>query len=243
MELFKLNYGIIISCNYRGFQNLEDVVKSTSNLPFVSGYKIGVELVLKSGLDKIVSSIRKLTDLPIIYDHQKFGSDVPEIYRRSLFETIKSSGINALIILPHSGKETLKMTVKGCIDVGLIPIIGGDLSHEGYTIEEGGYIDNNAHQRIYLDSATLGVSHFIMSCSRLDRIKIYCHQIRAVVGQLKIFLTGIYNKKCSNIPDACEQFKQNKIYAMLDLNLIEQKDSAKIALGFWKSFQKKLGVN
>jgi orotidine-5'-phosphate decarboxylase len=242
MELFKLNHGIVISCNFNGFQKLEETIKSTSNLPFVAGYKIGIELVLRSGLSKVVNSIRKYTDLPIIYDHQKFGSDVPEIYTKSLFEAIKSSGADALVIIPHAGKETLNISVKRCFEVGLVPIIGGDLVHKGYIIEEGGYIDNNAHQRIYLDAARLGVSHFIMACSRLDRIKTYCHQLGSIVGQLKIFLTGIEDKECSNIPDACEQLKQNKSFAILDLIVTEYRDIGKIALVFWESFQKKLGI-
>lgn len=242
MELFKLNHGIVISCNFREFQKLEEMVKSTSNLSFVAGYKVGMELVIRSGLGKVVSSIRKFTDLPIIYDHQKFGSDVPEIYRKSLFETIKSSGIDALIIIPYSGKETLNISIKRCFDAGLVPIVGGDLPHKGYIIEEGGYLDNNAHKKIYLDAARLGVSHFLMSCSRLDRIKIYCHKLVNIVGQLKILLTGIDDEKCSNIPDACEQLKQNKSFAILELTLPEHKDFAKVALGFWENFQKKLEI-
>lgn len=242
MKLFKLNHGIVISCNFGDYGKLEDIVKSTGNLQFVAGYKIGMELVLKSGLGKAVSLIRKFTNLPVIYDHQKFGSDVPEIYSKSLFENIKSGGADALIILPHSGKETLETSVKRCFDVGLTPVIGGDLTHKGYIMEEGGYIDNNAHQRIYLDAARLGVSHFIMSCTRLDRIKIYCHQLRNIVGQLKIFLTGINDENCTNIPDACEQLKQNKSFAMLDIALPQHNDFAKSALEFWESFQKKLEV-
>ena len=163
MELFKLNHGIVISCSFGDYRKLEKIVKSTSNLQFVAGYKIGMEPVFKSGLSKAVSLIRKFTNLPIIYDHQKFGSDVPETYDNSLFKTIRSGGVDALIILPHSGRATLEITVKGCFDAGLTPIISGELTHIGYIMEEGGYIDNNAHQRIYLDAARLGVSHFLMS--------------------------------------------------------------------------------
>ena len=242
MELFKLNRGIVISCNFREFQKLEEMVKSTRGLSFVAGYKVGMELAIRSGLGKVVYSIRKFTDLPIIYDHQKFGSDVPEIYRKSLFEAIKSSGIDALIIIPYSGKETLNIFVKRCFDAGLVPIVGGGLSHKGYIIEEGGYLDNKAHKKIYLDAARLGVSHFLMSCSRLDRIKIYCHKLENIVGQLKILLAGIDDEKCSNIPDACEQLKQNKSFAILELTLPEHKDFAKVVLGFWENFQKKLEI-
>ena len=116
------------------------MVKSTRDLSFVAGYKVGMELVVRSDLGKVVYSIRKFIDLPIIYAHQKFCSDDPEIYRKGLFETIKSSGIDALIIIPYSGKETLNISVKRCFDAGLVPIVGGDLSHKGYIVEEGGYV-------------------------------------------------------------------------------------------------------
>lgn len=85
--LLKNKYGIIISCDFSNIEKLEKLIKETCSLDFIQGYKIGMTLVLKNGIQNVISIIRKHTDLPIICDHQKFGSDIPGKF--SLFTTNK----------------------------------------------------------------------------------------------------------------------------------------------------------
>ncbi|HEY5500387.1 MAG TPA: hypothetical protein VIK09_00210 [Candidatus Humimicrobiaceae bacterium] len=66
-------------------------------------------LVLKNGIKKVTSIIRKHTDLPIIYDHQKFGSDIPEICSGEILRIIKDAGTEALVVFPHAIPEKFSL--------------------------------------------------------------------------------------------------------------------------------------
>ena len=91
MDLFILDHGIIIECNFAIKNKLEDIVDSTSDIDFITGYKIGAELAINSNIGDLVKIIRKYTNLPIIYDHQKFGTDDPDFCGSSFLETLWES--------------------------------------------------------------------------------------------------------------------------------------------------------
>ena len=79
MSIIKLKKSIIPSCDVNSLQKLTKLVKSTCSVNGVGAYKVGFELVIPYGIDKVVATIRKYTKLPIIYDHQKAGTDIPEM--------------------------------------------------------------------------------------------------------------------------------------------------------------------
>lgn len=240
MEIFKAKNGILIEFNSDNTKIISSIITSTRDFPFIVGYKINAESIILSGLESIVKLIKEQSSLPLIYDHQKFGSDNPDISWGGIIEKIKKVGVDALVILPYAGKEILKRIIKSCNKIGLLAIVCGDLSYKGYFNDEGGYIDSDSQQRIYLDAARLGVSHFLMSCNRLERIKIYCHQLGSIVGQLNIFLTAINSMECTNLPDACSQIKQNNVYAVFDKEFDNPTEYISFLKTFWKSFQNKL---
>jgi hypothetical protein len=243
MELFEKKNGVIINLGNLHDKSLIDAIAAADNIPFVVGYKIGALPVLKTGLKDTIINIKKISRKPLLYDHQNIGSDLPEIYRGKILESIKSFGANGVFIFPLGGKEVLEAIINKCIDIKLIPIVCGDLSYKGFFTEEGGYIDIDMQQRIYLDAASFGVSHFMMSCNRVDRIKIYCHQLGGIIGQLKIIFTGTNDADCNNLPDACSQLKHNKAFALFD-NSFSNADEYVSALNtFWEGFKAKLEIS
>ena len=76
MPIIKLKKSIIPSCDVESLEKLDKLVKATCNVKGVGAYKIGFELVIPFGMEKVVKAIRKHTKLPIIYDHQKAGTDI-----------------------------------------------------------------------------------------------------------------------------------------------------------------------
>lgn len=241
MEIFKAKNGILIEFNSDNTKIINNIISSTKDFPFIVGYKINAESIILSGLESILKLIKEQSSLPLIYDHQKFGSDDPDISGGSIIEKIKNVGVDALVILPYAGKEILRRTIESCGRVGLLAIVCGDLPNKGYFNDEGGYIDSDSQQGIYLDAARLGISHFLMSCNRIERIQIYCHQLGGIVGQLKIFLTAINSTECTNLPDSCSQIKQNNAYAVFDKKFADPIEYINLLKTFWKSFQNKLG--
>lgn len=240
MELFSLKNGILISISSADLSIIEKVIAGCNKLPYIAGFKINSEVTLINGLKNVVSSVKRYTEKPLIYDHQKFGSDMPEIYTESLFDTIKASGVDGLVVFPLSGKKVLEVIVDKCLKIDLLPIVSGDLSYKGYFNDEGGYIYGDTQQRIYLEAASIGVSHFMMSCNRIERIRIYCHELGSIVGQLKIFFTSIDITGCENLPDACGHIKQNRAFAVFEDSFTSEKEYINNLERFWETFNKKL---
>lgn len=185
MTLFNQKYGIIPACDFSKMSDLENLVKSTCEIEGIVGYKIGAILGLKYGLQDVVETISSLTELPIIYDHQKFGTDIPDICGGEILEIFKHAGLDSIIIFPQAGPETLrtsilgsdnpkfKDTVKGCLNVGLTPIVGGEMTHNRYIVSDGGYIADKSPEQMYLDAAKLGVEYFVVPGTKIDKMKKY----------------------------------------------------------------------
>ena len=242
MELFEQKNGVIIDLGYLQDKFLIDAIDATNSIPFVVGYKIGALPVLEAGLKDTLRSIRKISSKPLLYDHQKLGSDLPDIYKGRILDLIKSYGADGVFLFPLGGKEVLEAMINKCIEIELIPVVCGDLSYKGFFAEEGGYIDIDVQQRIYLDAASYGVSHFMMSCNRVDRIKIYCHQLGGIIGQLKLIFTGINSADCNNLPDSCSQLKHNKAFALFDDSFSNTDEYVSALNTFWEGFKKKLEI-
>ncbi|MHB1252627.1 MAG: beta/alpha barrel domain-containing protein [Candidatus Humimicrobiaceae bacterium] len=240
MEIFKAKNGILIELNSDSEKIINNIISSTKDLPFIIGYKLNAESIILNGLKSTVKLIKKQTNLPLIYDHKKLGSDSPDISGGNIIEKIKKAGVDAVVILPYAGKEILEKIIESCNEVGLLTVVCGDLPYKGYFNDEDGYIDTESQQKIYLDAARLGVSHFLMSCNRIERIKIYCHQLDSIVVKLKIFLTAIDSKDCTNLPESCSQLKQNDVYAVFDNKFVDSAEYINLLKVFWESFQNKL---
>lgn len=243
MELFEQKNGVIIDlCCLHG-KSYMAAIEAADNIPFVAGYRVGTLPVLEYGLKDTIRSIRKISGKPVIYDHQKLGSDLPGVYKDGMLDLIKSFGTDGVFIFPLGGKEVLESIINKCNDIKLIPVVCGDLSYKGFFTEEGGYMDIDVQQRIYLDAASYGVSHFMMSCNRVDRIKIYCHQLGGMIGQLKIIFTGTNSADCSNLPDACSQLKHNKAFALFNGSFNNADGYVSLLNDFWEGFKAKLEIS
>ena len=107
----------------------------------------------------MIKTIRKHTKLPIIYDHQKAGTDIPDMGAKFM-EACK--GFDAVILFPQAGPDTEKAWIKAAQDAKMHVIIGGEMTHSGYLNETGGFLENNAPARIYEIAASMGVSEFVV---------------------------------------------------------------------------------
>ena len=86
---FKPRYGIIVACDVYELETLKKLSKELADLEFIVGFKLGIDLVLKSGLHRTVEVIREYTDKPLLYDHQKYGTDIPEVCGGEILKIIK----------------------------------------------------------------------------------------------------------------------------------------------------------
>lgn len=160
---------IVPACDV-SLSRFKELVSATGDIDKIGAYKIGFALGLAHGLKTVVDAAREFTDKPLIYDHQKAGTDIPET--GSLFANIiADAGFAAVILFPQAGPVTLRAWVKAAESKGLRVIVGGRMTHEGYVLSEGGYLADEAVERIYTDAAHLGVTDFVVPGNQPEFIR------------------------------------------------------------------------
>jgi len=170
-RIIERNRSIIPACDVE-LELYEEIVRETANIDGIGGYKIGFVLGLTYGLSKIVEVTRRYTNKPIIYDHQKACTDIPDTGIQ-FAKTCKNAGIDTVILFPLTGPEAERTWIKVCMNEGLGVIVGGLMSHPCYLRSEGGYISDESVLEIYGIAADLGVKDFVVPGTKLnDVIKI-----------------------------------------------------------------------
>lgn len=240
MGLFHMKYGIIPACDVDNLDELEELVIDTCKLEFIVGYKIGMELVWDYGGSSVISVIRRHSSLPIIYDHQKFGTDIPDIHGGRILSKFKRDKVDALIIFPESGIETLKAVVKGCKEMQILPIVGGEMTHKGYLTIEGGYISDESPERMYMDAATLGVEHFVIPGTRITSMEKYKKMLINIGIQPSLLFPGIGRGQGGDILEAFLASSPCPSYAIVGRGIYAQSDKKLASINLWNTVRSKL---
>ena len=152
------------------------LVEAVDPAPSVYGYKLGFALGLAHGLGAVVQAIRRVSSRPLLYDHQKAGTDIPDT--APLFARVVSqAGIDEVIVFPQAGPATLASLVLALRDAGRKVIVGGIMTHERYLVSEGGYLSDAGMLDAYRLAAGMGVRAFVVPLTKPG-------QVRAVVQAL-----------------------------------------------------------
>jgi len=166
--IIKKDRSIEIACDMP-IEKYEEVLKETADMDAVGAYKLGFYLGLEYGLPKLVEIARKYTDKPLIYDHQKAGTDIPDTGKK-FAEVCRNAGIDAVILFPQAGPETEKEWIKAAKEQGLGVIVGGLMTHKAYVESDGGYIDDDAILKMYLNAADEGITEFVVPGNKPEAI-------------------------------------------------------------------------
>lgn len=186
----KENKSIIIACDFDNLDRLKEIISSSYDMDIVGGYKIGFGLALKYGLSNVVSMIRKITEKPIIYDHQKGGTDV--LHTAKIFSKImKESMVDYAIIFPLSGPSVEKAWIEELKANDIIPIIGGIMTVHDFLASTGGFIKDEGPLEIYKIAAELKVRDFILPGNNLEILKQYKKIIDSMVENPIYYLPGL----------------------------------------------------
>jgi orotidine-5'-phosphate decarboxylase len=161
---------VIPACDVETLEQFEELVKQTADVDGIGGYKIGFELGLGFGLPAVVAAARKHTDKPIIYDHQKAGTDIPDT-GRNYSRLMKKAGVDTVIFFPQAGPETERAWIYHALDNGLNVIVGGRMTHPAYAVSEGGFITDEGALNMYRIAARTGVNNFVVPGNKPDVIK------------------------------------------------------------------------
>ena len=142
-----------------------EIISKVDRLEGVYGYKVGFVLGLTHGLPLVVERIRKVSKKPVIYDHQKAATDIPDT-GEAFARTLKKAGVDEAILFPQAGPETLAAWTKALQKEALKVIVGGVMTHAKYLASEGGFLVDDRIMDAYRQAAQLGVKAFVVPMTK-----------------------------------------------------------------------------
>lgn len=175
MARIPLAKSIVVACDIHSISELERLVAATHGIPQLGGYKVGFSLALMHSLPEVVKAIRRYTAKPVIYDHQKGGTDVPHT-GAAFARVMAESGVDYAILFPFASPSTEEAWIGALLKEGIVPIVGAFMTIPDFTAEKGGYIGSESIGRIFDLAASMGVTDFVLpgnnpsEASRLRRL-------------------------------------------------------------------------
>lgn len=189
MKNFSGKLGIVPALDVDSNEHFEKVVKSTMNVDGVAGYKLGLTTVMAFGLKEAVRRLRAITDKPILYDHQKAGPDMPDMAGK--FTAIcADAAVDGLILFPVAGPTAVDSFVGSSLKAGITPVVGGEIPVPDYGASGGGYLLDDALDRILARAAAARANHFVLPAHDVLKIRRWSHWISTKVRNPVVFLTG-----------------------------------------------------
>src|SRR6201996_6758603 len=185
----KGDMGIVPALDIDSHEHLELVVRETSKREGVAGYKLGLTSVLHFGLGESVRRLRDLTDLPIIYDHQKAGPDMPDMAKKYT-ALCKEADVDGLILFPVAGPTAVDQFVGEAIRADLTPFVGGEIPVPDYGVSGGGYMLDDALDRILARAVQNKADHFVLPANDKAKIMRWSKWIAANVKSPLVMITG-----------------------------------------------------
>ena len=218
---------VIPACDVETLEQFEELVKTTADVDGIGGYKFGFELGLGFGLPAVVAIARKYTDKPIIYDHQKAGTDIPDT-GKNFARVVKKSGVDTVIFFPQAGPETERAWIYHALDNGLKVIVGGRMTHPAYTVSEGGFITDEGALEMYRIAARVGVKDFVVPGNKPEAIR----QIRELVeseGVSPVFYAPGFIAQGGKIEDAAN-VAGDRFHGIVGRGIYQAKDKRAAAI-------------
>lgn len=151
---------IVPALDTASLQDVERLVRAVDGCDAIYGYKVGFVLGLTHGLPRVAEVIRGLSRKPIIYDHQKAATDIPDT-GRAFAEVMRESGMDEVILFPQAGPATLKAWIAALQENGRKVLVGAAMTHPQYLASEGGYLADERILSAYAEAARLGVRGFV----------------------------------------------------------------------------------
>lgn len=180
-RLISRDQSVIVAADVEAAR-LTELVKNTCLVEGIGGYKVGLSLALEQGLPRTVGMVKDNTGLPVIYDHQKAGNDIPEM-GREFAAVCRKAGVNAVILFPFSSAKTERDWIKHCQDAGLTVLVGGHMTQPEFLESEGGFIAASAPDRIYQIAAENGVSDFVVPGNKVEYVGHYRELLEGILGR------------------------------------------------------------
>ena len=181
-RLIKEDKGIVVAADVESTKQLNKLVESTCNVNGIVAYKVGSLLGLKLGLPGAVGIIKQHTDLPVIYDHQKAGTDIPNL-GQGFAEVVADAGAEAVILFPFGGVETEERWIEACQAEELTVLVGGHMTQSKFLQSEDGFIADTGPGDMYIIAAEKGVRDFVFPGNKIEFVREYKKLLEGRLGK------------------------------------------------------------
>src|SRR5215470_5162659 len=223
----RVSHGIVIALDMDSLDQMRRVVEATTVIEGIVGYKVGLTAALRLGLKGAVDHLRPVTPLPLIYDHQKAGPDVPDMAPK-FAATCREAGVDGVILFPLAGPRAVVAFAGSAYFNRLLPIVGGDLPFPDYNASGGGYVIDDALNKIFRKAIEIGVDHFVVPGNTPDKVR---HHARWLVEKIErpcLFVPGI-GTLGGSIGDAFAAAPGCNVYAVVGRAIYDAGDPAEAA--------------
>jgi orotidine-5'-phosphate decarboxylase len=190
MITFRSSHGILPALDMESLDDMRRVVEQTTRVEGIVGYKVGLTATLRLGLEGAIKLLRPVTDLPLIYDHQKAGPDVPDMAQK-FSATCRAAGVDGLVLFPVAGPRAVREFVGGALKHDLVPLVGGDLPLPDYNVSGGGFIADDALDRIFALAVEIGAQHFIIPANKPEKVRHHADALKKALRRPSLFMPGI----------------------------------------------------
>lgn len=182
--------GIVIAADVGTLPELRVLVELAAPVVEVVAIKVGFSLALTYGLPAVVRAVREISQLFIIYDHQKAATDIPQM-GKPFAMLCRDAGVQGVIFFPLSGPKTLEGFVNAAIENELEPIVGLVMTHPSFLQSEGGFIVDFAPDSICSMAVSMGVRSFVLPGTKTDIVSKFGQGELARVKSGTIMMPGI----------------------------------------------------
>lgn len=187
--MFNKDCGIILACDVSTLEDAESLAHLSIGVDEIVGYKIGFTLGLRFGLQQVIEVLKSINPLPVIYDHQKAGTDIPQM-GEPFARTCRDGGVDGVIVFSQAGPKTLESFISGIIQNGMTPIVGAAMTHSGYLVSDGGFIIDDAPKSIFQIALEKGVKNFVLPGNKPELIRMYSAILSKQQG-VSVMMPGI----------------------------------------------------
>jgi len=151
----------------------------------IAGYKVGSLLVMENSID-VLKELKGATDIPIIYDGQKLGTDIPDIVKKQV-QLLAEANVDQLIIAPMgSGSEVLRVFSETCKEERIEPICVVRMTHP----RAESYLRIQTELEIFSDAKEYGIKKFVFPATKPEVLETLKEKMMWFGGDEILMATG-----------------------------------------------------
>ena len=187
---FRARHGVIVALDADTVDACKRTIDLTTPVEGVVAYKLGMTMALRLGLAEAVHQLRTHTGLPLLYDHQKAGPDVFDMAAK-FAALCAAAKVDGLILFPIAGPRAVEAFVGESIKQGILPLVGGDLPFPDYNVSGGGYVADDALERIIDKAIEAGADHFVIPGNTPEKLRHHSARLKSRLRAPVFVVPGI----------------------------------------------------